>query len=601
VNSKIITSIALSGCLVFSIVGIHLFPVFASPIVWSNGTDMPTPRSEAAYASLGTKIYVIGGAGNTSPGNKKIVEAYDTSTNKWTTGISSLPVAVNHAAADSYNGKIYVVGGYLDDRVPTNRLFIYDPSQNTWTEGASMPTTRAALVAKFINGILYAVGGANLDFKKLSTNEAYNPSTNTWSSKALMPTARNHLSSAVVDGKLYAIGGRTSGPSGNLNANEAYNPSTTTWSSKAPMPSARGGLASAAINGKIYSFGGEAPTFVFDKNEIYDTSTNTWSSGSSLPTARHGLTTVAFDSKIYVIGGGLQATTSKPATGVNEIFQTQSQSPPSADTISPQVTIVSPSDGSTITGSSSGATIDISGTSSDNAGGSQVKLVEVQLDSDGFSAATPNSSGDWSKWTASKTVTMSGGGSHTITAKATDNAGNTKSSTININVIIPQGGATITKIYSVAGTNSYSTLATGDSDRAGEILTSSSSLVGKSISEVTVMLKKSGSPSGTISVVVRSGQDDSTTAIKFGVIEASDLTTSDQSFTLKAASSHTFKSNDKVLVEWSGTGSTVDQILVKRNGTDAFDGTNTYLVGHKGTSYTNSNSRDLAGDWYGPN
>src|SRR5215210_8063710 len=287
-NSKILTSIALSGCLVFSIVGIHIFPVFASPIVWSTGTDMPTPRSEAAYASLGTKIYVIGGAGNTSPGNKKIVEAYDTSTNKWTTGISSLPVAVNHAAADSYNGKIYVVGGYQDDRVPTNRLFIYDPSQNAWTEGASMPTTRAALVAKFINGILYAVGGANLDFKKLSTNEAYNPSTNTWSSKAPMPTARNHLSSAVVDGK-------------------------------------------------IYSFGGEAPTFVFDKNEIYDTSTNTWSSGSSLPTARHGLTTVAFDSKIYVIGGGLQATTSKPATGVNEIFQTQSQSPPPADTISPQV------------------------------------------------------------------------------------------------------------------------------------------------------------------------------------------------------------------------------------------------------------------------
>ena len=114
-----------------------------------------------------------------------------------------------------------------------------------------------------------------------------------------------------------------------------------------------------------------------------------------------------------------------------------------------------------------------------------------------------------------------------------------------------------------------------------------------------MILKKSGSPSGTISVVVRSGQDDST--IKFGVIDASELTTSDKSFTLRATSSHTFKSSDKVLVEWSGTGSSTDQILVKRNGIDAFDGTNTYLVGHKGTSYTNSNSRDLAGDWSGPN
>ena len=550
-NYTIITSIALIGCLVLSIVGIHLIPIFATPNNWSSGTDIPTPRSESAYASLGTKIYVIGGAGNTAPGNKKIVEAYDSSSNTWTTSIASLPVALNHPAADSYNGKIYVVGGYLDDRIATNRLFIYDPSHNVWNEGASMPTARAALAAKFINGILYAVGGANSEFKKLSTNEAYDPSTNSWSAKA-------------------------------------------------PMPTARGGLASAAINGNIYSFGGEAPTLVFNTNEKYDTSTNTWSTEASLPTARHGLTGVALGSKIYVIGGGLEPTTSKPATGVNEIFQTQAQSPPpeEEDTVPPQITIVSPSNGATITGSPSGVTIDISGTSSDNEGGSQVELVEVQLDNDGLSAATPNSSEDWSQWTASKTITMAG--SHTITAKATDNAGNTKSSTVEINVVVPQDETTRTKIYSAAGTNSYSTIATGDSDRAGEILTSSSSLVGKSISEVTLVLKKSGSPSGTISVLVRSGQDDSR-ALEFGTIAASELTTSDKSFTLKAASSHIFKSKDKVLVEWSGTGSSADQVLVKRNGADAFDGTNTYLVGHKGTSYTNSNSRDLAGDWYGPN
>lgn len=548
---SIITSVVLSGCLVFSILGIHLPPLFAATGDWSTGADMPTPRSEAAYTSLGTKIYVIGGAGNTSPGNKKIVEAYDSSSNKWTTNIASLPVALNHAAADSYNGKIYVVGGYLDDRVATNRLFIYDPSHNVWNEGASMPTARAALIAKFINGILYAVGGANTDFKKLSTNEAYDPSTNAWSTKA-------------------------------------------------PMPSARGGLASAAVNGNIYSFGGEAPTYVFDKNEKYDTSTNTWSTEPTLPTARHGLTAVALGSKIYVIGGGLLATTSKPATGVNELFQTQSQSPsppppPPEDTVPPQITIVSPSNGSTVTGSSSGVTVDISGTSSDNNGGSQVKLVEVQLDNGGFSAATPNSSEDWTQWTASKTTTIEG--SHTITARATDNAGNTKSSTVKINVVVSQ--ATISKIYSVVGANSYSVLTTGDSDRVGEILTGSSSLVGKSINEITVILKKSGSPLGTISVLVRSGQDDST-AIKFGVIDASQLTTSDKSFNLKAASSHTLKSNDKVLVEWTGTGSNTDQVLVKRTGADAFDGTNTYLVGHKGGSYTNSNSRDVAGDWYGP-
>jgi len=600
VKFAIITSLALIGCLVFSIVGIHLFPTFAASSNWSTGADMPTPRSEAAYTSLGTKVYVIGGNGNSGPGNKKIVEAYDSSSNKWTTNISPLPVALNHAAADTFNGKIFVVGGYLDDRIATNRLFIYDPSQNVWNEGASMSTARGALTAKFINGILYAVGGANSEFKKLSTNEAYDPSTNTWSTKAPMPTARNHLTSAVGDGKLYAIGGRTSGPSGNLNANEAYDPSTNTWSKKAPMPTARGGIASAVIDGNIYVFGGEAPTLVFNNNEKYDTSKNTWSTEASLPTARHGLTAAAFGSKIYVIGGGLEPTTSKPATGVNEIFQTsEAQSPPPvSDTTPPQITIVSPSNGSTITGSSSsGVAIDISGTSSDNDGGSKVKLVEVQLDDNGFSAATPKSSEDWSEWTTSMTTATSG--SHTITAKATDNAGNTKISKIEINIDISSEPET-TKIYSVPGTNSYSTLATGDSDRVGEILTGSSSLIGKSINEVSVILKKSGAPSGTISVLVRNGQGDST-AITFGTIDTSELTTSDKTFTLKAPASHTLKSNDKILIEWSGTGSITDQVLVKRNGVDAFDGANTYLVGHKGTSYANNLSRDLAGDWNGHN
>jgi hypothetical protein len=246
-------------------------------------------------------------------------------------------------------------------------------------------------------------------------------------------------------------------------------------------------------------------------------------------------------------------------------------------------------------------TIDVNGPASDESGGSGVQKVEVKVGSNPFKLATakgPGGSSDWSSWSASDVVTTAG--STAIVARATDNAGNAKSSTVGINVVLSQDERTRTMIYSVPGTNSYSTLATGDSDRAGELLTSTSSLIGKSINEITTTLKKSGSPLGTISVLVRSGQDDSP-AVRFGTIDASALTTSDKSFTLKSVSSYILKSKDKVLIEWSGTGSIVDQVLVKRNGADTFDGTNTYLVGHKDTSYTNSNTRDLAGEWYGPN
>ena len=80
-------------------------------------------------------------------------------------------------------------------------------------------------------------------------------------------------------------------------------------------------------------------------------------------------------------------------------------------------------------------------------------------------------------------------------------------------------------------------------------MTSASTLIGNSIKKLTVILKKAGSPTGTITVLVRKGTGDSV-AITFGTIQATTLTTTDQTFTLEAPTSHTF-ANDKVLVEWA--------------------------------------------------
>src|SRR5712691_10788973 len=254
---------------------------------WTTGTSSPTPKMESAYTSLGGKIYIVAGYGETGKRNKNSVEVYDSRNNTWNTAIAPIPVNLNHAAAASYNGKLYVVGGYLDNKIPSNRLFIYNPSQNLWQEARSMPTTRAALSAQFIDGKLYAVGGTNTG--PLNVNEAYDPVTNTWTEKAPMPTARQHVASAVVNGKLYVIGGRTAGKGSNLGNNEVYDPKANTWSELAPMPTSRGGIAAAVINGNIYVFGGEAPTQTFNNNERYDPIANSWAEESPMPTARHGL------------------------------------------------------------------------------------------------------------------------------------------------------------------------------------------------------------------------------------------------------------------------------------------------------------------------
>jgi hypothetical protein len=124
-------------------------------------------------------------------------------------------------------------------------------------------------------------------------------------------------------------------------------------------------------------------------------------------------------------------------------------------------------------------------------------------------------------------------------------------------------------------------------------------LIGQSVKRVNVILKKSGNPTGTISVVVRKALGD-TIGHTFGTIEASTLTTTDKTFTLEAASSYTLAANDRILVEWGGTTSTIDQVWVKRTASDTsggFDGGNTKWSQYA-TGYSNQHGYDLAGAWF---
>jgi hypothetical protein len=247
-------------------------------------------------------------------------------------------------------------------------------------------------------------------------------------------------------------------------------------------------------------------------------------------------------------------------------------------------------------------TVAVTGTAADESGGSGIQKVEVKVGSNPLKLATatgPGGSADWSSWSASDVVTTAG--STTILSRATDNAGNTKDDTITITVAFTGGGGTYTTIYTQTG-NSYMTLNTGGNHRAGEIMTSSSVLIGNSIKKLTVILKKAGNPTGTITVRVRKGTADPD-GIIFGTIDAATLTTADQTFTLESPTSHTFAANGKVLVEWEGTGTSTDQVLVKRHGytdaTTSFDGINTRQAHKVATSsgYIGHNSYDIAGEW----
>ena len=97
-----------------------------------------------------------------------------------------------------------------------------------------------------------------------------------------------------------------------------------------------------------------------------------------------------------------------------------------ADTTKPIVSITTPSNLATV----SHGNIVVKGTASDDTGGSSVKTIAVEVDSGSFVTATPSAPGNWSTW--SITVNIFRAGSHTLTARATDNAGNIGTNKITI-------------------------------------------------------------------------------------------------------------------------------------------------------------------------
>src|SRR5688500_16062374 len=68
-------------------------------------------RTEVAAARVGRHIYVIGGFEQQSAATTVATERYDIGSDRWKR-VADLPVALNHAAAATYRGDVYVVGGY---------------------------------------------------------------------------------------------------------------------------------------------------------------------------------------------------------------------------------------------------------------------------------------------------------------------------------------------------------------------------------------------------------------------------------------------------------------------------------------------------------
>jgi hypothetical protein len=237
---------------------------------YSPRSPMPTPRWGAIAVGVGTKVYVFGGGLFSETTPARMTEVYDTRADSWTTrgpapasiakegitgctdgvhvflfaggagysydvrtnrysALAAMPHYVsNWATCGYYKGKVFLVGGFSNDREVDRTTQIYDVNTNHWSTGRPMPIATYGSVREnpIVGNEMYILQGQHVGGEFSSKASAYDLSSNTWSDRSLGPHAEDGVAGGVYNGKIFTFGGRQdlSGPYG-LNYASVYDPS----------------------------------------------------------------------------------------------------------------------------------------------------------------------------------------------------------------------------------------------------------------------------------------------------------------------------------------------------------------------------------------
>jgi len=229
---------------------------------WRLIAQMNSPRRLFGASGANGKVYAIGGGTVSAVTNT--VEAYDPgpgpNANTWTYKMPMITPR-HHFGTATIGNKIYAIGGHTGSG-PTAAAEVYDTDTDQWQPLPSMQVARYALSAAAVNGKIYAIGGLNSSFASLTTVEQYDPDTNHWTFVSSLPATRYGHAAATMGGRIYAIGGLTGNGSvrdTQTNLVEEYDSSSDSWSAVAPMITARSNPSAVGLTDFLYVFGGGTP------------------------------------------------------------------------------------------------------------------------------------------------------------------------------------------------------------------------------------------------------------------------------------------------------------------------------------------------------
>jgi|WetSurMetagenome_2_1015567.scaffolds.fasta_scaffold76403_1 N-acetylneuraminic acid mutarotase len=235
---------------------------------WAELTPSPILNPWGTIVACQSKIYLIGGGQPT--------QVYDPATNQWENK-TAIPKTLMWQRAIACEGKIYVISGLnpapLSVWYPSEETYVYDPSTDSWSTMASIPTPVAGYASAVLDSKIYIIGGgpAFTDYHNITSTsivQIFDPATNQWTLGKPLPKNVFGASAAITSGiyapkRIYVVGGSPSfNPNGRAGAgsspmpipNQVYDFQTDNWSllSNAPEIVTEPNLVS--VNDVIYAF-----------------------------------------------------------------------------------------------------------------------------------------------------------------------------------------------------------------------------------------------------------------------------------------------------------------------------------------------------------
>lgn len=284
---------------------------------WTRLPPLQIARSHPSVATYAGKIYAFGGGGPQFKSLNSVI-CFDPDSNNWQTR-RQMPTLRSGTVAATIGDKIYVMGGGFrqDDGMFRflTKVEIYHPDSDSWEMGPDLLMPHDYPAVAIVNNAIYVIGGHHPDATQggPKTDPGFDfcerlvLEKGSWEQIAPLPTPRFALSAVTHDDNILAMGGVAFRPEGfnNFTVIERYDPATNQWSSDAdfslPWPAA--GLGSAMLGDELYVFGGYSDDSIHPRTARYNAAQDGWQQVTPLPSPVCAMGVTVCDDSIYTVGG----------------------------------------------------------------------------------------------------------------------------------------------------------------------------------------------------------------------------------------------------------------------------------------------------------